>query len=102
MKNSHGFSWPETILSLSITFIIATTILPLLNNMVVQLEDKKRDYHSSLVMYEVAKKYTVENIQNGGMQVDKILYSYEISNEKLCVDYEGMREKRYKCVPLIK
>lgn len=102
MKNSRGFSWPETILSLSITFIIATTILPLLNSMVVQLEDKKREYHSSLVMYEIAKKYTVENIQTGGMQVNKVLYSYEISNETICIDYEGMRKKQHKCVSLIK
>jgi len=102
MKNSRGFSWPETILSLSITFIISTTILPLLNSMVVQLEDKKRDYHSSLVMYEIAKKYTVENIQTGGMQVNKVLYSYKISNETICIDYEGMREKQHKCVSLIK
>lgn len=102
MKNSHGFSWPETILSLSITFIIATTILPLLNSLIVQLEDKKRDYHSSLVMYEIAKMYTVENIPTGGMQVDKIMYSYEISNDKICIEYEGMREQQHKCVPLIK
>lgn len=41
MKNSEGFSWPETVLSLSIIFIITTTILPFLNYMVVHLEDKK-------------------------------------------------------------
>ena len=102
MKNSHGFSWPETILSLSITFIIATTILPFLNSMIVQLEDKKRDYHSSLAMYEIAKMYTVENIPTGVMQVDGIMYSYEISDASICIDYEGMREEQRKCVPIIK
>ncbi|MEK3981228.1 hypothetical protein MKY37_19655 [Psychrobacillus sp. FSL K6-2836] len=102
MKNSYGFSWPETVLSLSITFLIATTILPLLNSMIVRLEDKKRDYHSSLVMYEIAKMYIVEGILTGAMQVDGVMYSYEISGEKICVDYEGMREEQRKCMPLIK
>ncbi|MFJ7826776.1 hypothetical protein [Psychrobacillus sp. NPDC096623] len=102
MRNSHGFSWPETILSLSITFIIATTFLPFLNNMTVQLEDKKRDYHSSLVMYEIAKMYIVENNATGVMQVEKVNYVYEISSEKVCIDYEGMREEQRKCVPIIK
>jgi len=102
MKNSQGFSWPETVLSLSITFIIATTILPFLNYMVVQLEDKKRDYHSSLVMYEIAKMYTVENIRTGGMLMNKVMYSYEISDERICINYEGMQEIQYKCVSINK
>lgn len=102
MKNSNGFSWPETILSLSITFIVATTILPFLNSMVVQLEDKKRDYHSSLVMYEITKMYTVENVPSGVIQMDKVLYAYEISAEKICIAYEGMREEQHKCIPLLK
>ena len=104
MKNSHGFSWPETILSLSITFIIATTILPLLNIMMVQLEDKKRSYHSSLVMHEVAKMYTVEGISTGVMDIEHVTYSYEFEIEKdeICVDYEGMREEQHKCLLLPK
>lgn len=102
MENSEGFSWPETVLSLSIIFIITTTILPFLNYMVVHLEDKKRDYHSALVMYEVSKMYTVENMKTGGMQVNKIIYSYEISTESICIDYDGMQEKKHKCMSLIK
>lgn len=102
MKNDHGFSWPETILSLSITFLIATTILPLLNNMMVQLEDKKRSYQSSLVMYEVVKMYTAEGISAGAMHIEKMSYSYEIENEKVCIYYEGMREEQHKCLPLAK
>ncbi|SDM86894.1 hypothetical protein SAMN05518871_102437 [Psychrobacillus sp. OK028] len=102
MRNSRGFSWPETILSLSITFIIATTILPFLNSMTVQLEDKKRDYHSSLVMYEIAKMYTVENNATGVMQVEKVNYIYKISSENVCIEYEGLRGEQRKCVPIIK
>lgn len=102
MRNSFGFSWPETILSLSITFIIATTLLPFLNNMIVQLEDKKRKYHSSLVMYEIMKKYRLDHITNGVMQIEQVNYVYEINREKVCVDYEGMREEQHKCLPIIK
>lgn len=53
-------------------------------------------------MYEVSKMYTVENMKTGGMQVNKIMYSYEISSESICIDYDGMQEKKHKCVSLIK
>ena len=98
MRNSDGFSWPETILALSITFIIATTLLPLLNNMQVQLEDKKRKYHASVVMLEAAKKYITKTSLNGSMDMEKVTYTYEIHNHQICVYYEGMREEKSKCV----
>lgn len=41
MRNSNGFSWPETILTLSIIFLIGGTLLPFLGHLTVQLEDKK-------------------------------------------------------------
>lgn len=100
MRNSDGFSWPETILALSITFIIATTLLPLLNNMNVQLEEKKRKYHSSIVMHEAAKMYITENTWSGSMQIEKIAYTFEVNDEQICVQYEGMREEKTNCVTI--
>jgi len=98
MRNSDGFSWPETILALSITFIIATTLLPLLNNMQVQLEEKKRKYHASVVMHEAAKKYITENSRNGSMDIEMVAYTYEASDDQICVYYEGVREGKTNCV----
>lgn len=98
MRNSDGFSWPETILALSITFIIATSLLPLLNNMQVQLEEKERKYHASVVMLEAAKKYIAENSWTGSMDIEKVAYTYEIHNHQICVYYEGMREEKSNCV----
>ncbi|WP_144511073.1 hypothetical protein [Bacillus sp. FJAT-22090] len=100
MRNSDGFSWPETILALSITFIIASTLLPLLNNMNVKLEEKKRKYYSSLVMHEAAKMYISENTQSGSRQIEMITYTFQVDNEKICVHYEGMREERENCVTI--
>lgn len=98
MRNSNGFSWPETILALSITLILATTLLPLLSNMHIQLEDKKRKYHASIVMHEAAKKYINENSWNGTMQIEQVAYAYEIDLTQVCVHYEGMREEKTNCV----
>ncbi|SER80960.1 competence type IV pilus minor pilin ComGE [Psychrobacillus sp. OK032] len=98
MRNSDGFSWPETILALSIIFIIASTLLPLLNNMQVQLEEKKRKYHASVVMHEATKKYITENSWNGSMDIERVTYTYEINNHEICVYFEGMREEKSNCV----
>lgn len=100
MRNNEGFSWPETILSLSITFLIATTLIPLLNNINVQLEEKKRKYHSSIIIHEAAKKYISENIESGSRQIDKIIYTFQVDNEKICVHYEGLREEKENCVTI--
>ncbi|MFJ8066719.1 hypothetical protein ACIQYS_19190 [Psychrobacillus sp. NPDC096426] len=98
MKNSNGFSWPETILALSITFIIAITLLPLLNNMHVQLEEKKRKYHASIVIHDAAKKFISESSYNGTMDIEMVAYTYVVRNDQICVYYAGMREEKTNCV----
>lgn len=100
MKNNNGFSWPETILSLSITFIIATTLLPLLHNITVQLEEKKRKYHASIVMHEATKMFITENISTGSMHIEKVAYMFTIDDESICVNYEGVREEKTSCLTI--
>lgn len=100
MKNNAGFSWPETILTLSITFIIASTLLPLLNNMNIQLEEKKRKYHASVVMLEATKMYIAESISSGTMSMEKVAYTFEINEEQICVYYEGLWEEKASCIPI--
>ncbi|TQR18604.1 hypothetical protein [Psychrobacillus soli] len=101
MRNSNGFSWPETIVALTITFIIATTLIPLLNNMHVQLEEKRRKYHASIVMNEATKKYITENSWTGSMYIEKVAYTYEIDLPQICVRYEGMREEKTNCITIL-
>ena len=100
MRNSNGFSWPETILTLSIIFLIAGTLLPFLSHLTVQLEDKKRDYQASIVLHEAVKKYLDSNVRKGSMQIDQVSFSFVVSGERLCVNYEGVREERNSCVSM--
>ncbi|TQR19557.1 type II secretion system protein [Psychrobacillus vulpis] len=100
MKNSYGFSWPESIVSLTVIFLIATTLLPLLSNMTIQLEEKKRKYHSSIVIHEAIKMYLIDNTQRGTMQIEKLEYSFAIDSEQICVHYEGMREEKSNCLTI--
>lgn len=100
MRNSNGFSWPETILTLSIIFLIAGTLLPFLSHLTVQLEDKKRDYQASIVLHEAVKKYLDSNVGIGSMQIDQVNFSYAINDEQLCVNYEGVREEKNSCVSM--
>lgn len=100
MKNSKGFSWPETVLSLGVIFLIASTLLPLLSNMTVQLEDKKRKYHSSLVVQEATKMYISTGTVSGTMKIDELDYSFIVQMDEICVRYEGMREEKNTCVSI--
>lgn len=100
MKNSRGFSWPETIVALSITLLVALTLLPILSNMTVQLEEKKRKYYSTVVMLEGVKRYTAENTLAGTMHMDNLQYTFIIDNYQICVRYEGMRGEKSNCVAL--
>ena len=100
MNNSKGFSWPETIVSLSVIFLIATMLLPILSNMVIQLEEKKRQYHSSIVINEGVKMYFAEHLLHGSLWIDEIEYTFTIDNQLICVNYEGMSEEKMNCLPI--
>ncbi|WP_313893832.1 type II secretion system protein [Psychrobacillus sp.] len=100
MRNSKGFSWPETVLSLSIILLIASTLLPLLSNMTVLLEDKKRKYHSSLVVQEATKMYISAGTVSGTMKIDQLDYSFIVQMDDICVHYEGVREEKNTCVSI--
>lgn len=98
--NNRGFSWAETILSLFITFIIATVLVPLLTNMNTQLEDKKRKYHSAIVMNEAAKLFITENIENGSLSIENVTFTYHISEQEVCVEYQGVRGEKKNCIEI--
>lgn len=98
--NSKGFSWAETILTLFITFMIATILLPLLTNMSVQLEDKKRKYHSAIVMNEATKIFITENVENGSLSIENVTFNFQINKQKICVDYEGVRGEKVNCIEI--
>lgn len=100
MRNSRGFSWPETILTLSITSLLAVTLLPLMSQFTVQLEDKKRDYYASVVMYEAIKMYVNSNVLAGSIQMEQSDYSFVVDETQICVSYEGMREEKNSCVSI--
>ena len=98
--NNKGFSWAETILTLFITFMIATILLPLLTNMNVKLEDKKRKYHSAIVMNEAAKLFVTENIKNGSLTIESVTFNFQIDEQQVCVEYPGVRGEVINCIEI--
>lgn len=100
MKNRRGFSWPETMVALTVLFLITMTLLPLFNQVSLQLEEKRRKYHASVVMHEAAKKFIDDRIWVGSMKMDNLQYSYMITNDEICVDYAGVKEEKHFCVTI--
>ncbi|MFF2754338.1 competence type IV pilus minor pilin ComGE [Psychrobacillus sp. NPDC058041] len=100
MNNNKGFSLPETIVSLAVILLVATSLLPLLSNLTTNLEEKRRKYISSVVMHEAIKMYIAENVFAGAMHIDKLKYTFAIDEKQICVKYEGMREEISNCVSI--
>lgn len=100
MKSSRGFSWPETMIALTVLFLITMTLLPLLNQVSIQLEEKRRKYHASVVMHEAVKEFIDDRIWVGSMKIDKLQYSYMITNDDICIDYAGVKEEKHFCVTI--
>lgn len=78
--------------------MIAAILLPLLTNMSVQLEDKKRKYHSAIVMNEAAKLFITKNIKNGSHSIENITFMFQINEQQVCVEYEGVRGEKRNCI----
>lgn len=100
MKNDKGFSWSETMLALTVLFLITMTLLPLLNHVSTQLEEKRRKYHASVVMHEAAKKFINDRTRMGSMNMDRLDYYYTIGSDEICVDYAGVQEENRLCVTI--
>lgn len=96
--NCKGFSWAETLLTLFITFMVATMLIPLLTQMSVQLEDKKRKYHSAVVMNEAAKMFITENITGGSLTIENIEYQFRVDLQQICIEYKGVRGEKVNCI----
>ncbi len=100
MTNEKGFSWPETILSLSILLLVATTLLPMTMQITYTLENKKRHYHASLVMHDAVKRYIDLGEFEGTTTIEDLIYQYNITSNGVCVIFEGVQKEEVKCIEI--
>ena len=96
MNSNQGFSFVETILTVSILFIVFGTLLPLTNQMMLQLAEKRLALHVA-----ITKNQAATALQNGTMSgvvnLDAVDYSWSWSYPSICVNYVFFGENHESC-----
>ena len=86
MKNEHGFSFFETILTLSILILIFGTLLPLSYQMMIKLSEEKQDLHVAVVSNQAAIERS-KGVSEGSRVIDQVNYEWEWQIRMLCIHY---------------
>ncbi len=96
MNSNQGFSFVETILTVSILLIVFGTLLPLTNRMMVHLAEKRIELHVA-----ITKNQAATALQNGMISgvviLDDVVYSWSWSHPKLCVQYMFFEVSNESC-----
>lgn len=98
MTNEKGFSWPESILSLSILMIIFGTLLPLYSHMSAQMEMKKLDMHAAETAYHAAVLHSSYGLTEGENLLEQTVYRWSIHANSICVTYRNFEKEVMKCI----
>jgi len=96
LNRNQGFSFVETILTVSILFIVFGTLLPLTNQMMLQLAEKRLAVHVA-----ITKNQAASALQNGAIsgvvKIDSVNYFWSWSHPSLCVSYVFFGESHESC-----
>lgn len=96
MNNHQGFSFVETILTVSILFLLFGTLLPMTNQMMFNLAEKKVALHVA-----IAKNQAATLIKNGQMSgeifLDNVSFSWQWTDPTMCVRYVFFEESKESC-----
>ncbi|MFX3674370.1 MAG: hypothetical protein ACE3JQ_07985 [Paenisporosarcina sp.] len=86
MKNEHGFSFVETILTVSILMLLFGTLLPLSYQMMSKLSERKQEMHVAFVSHQAAIKRTKGKF-TGSRVLDNVQYNWQWETKTLCISY---------------
>ena len=96
MKNDKGFSFVETILTLSILFLLFGTLMPLTNQMMLRLAEKKVSLHIAITKNQAATSIR-SGIESGVVKLGGIDYLWEWNRPVLCVNYTFYEVNHESC-----
>lgn len=96
MNNEKGFSFVEMILTLSILFLVFGTLLPLANQMMFNLAEKKVALHVVVAKNQAATRIKKGDV-SGEIFLDHMPYSWQWTEPTLCVRYYFFEELKESC-----
>ena len=96
--DEKGYSWPETMLTLTIVIIIFGTLLPLATKLTTVLYNKEQSMRATETAYQGSILYNTYGINEGTRSVEGSSYNWLIEREAICVTYLVDDKAAIKCV----
>ena len=96
--NEGGYSWPETILTLTIVIVIFGTLLPFSTFATSKLQLKKAAMYASETAFQGAIYFKAYGLLEGVRRIEEIDYKWSINGQVVCVSYEIIDKVYDKCV----
>ncbi|MET1014475.1 MAG: type II secretion system protein [Paenisporosarcina sp.] len=90
MKSERGYSFAETMLTLTVVMVIFGVLLPLSYHMIAKLNEQKVEVHLAYTSHQAAIERG-KGIFIGNRIVEEVNYSWKWEGKVLCIDYT--REK---------
>lgn len=98
MKNNKGISFIETLLSISILFVITGSLIPLSYQLKSTLYNKKLELHASETALEAAKRIRYQNESIGVKIIDNVEYVWHFDGQQICIEFTNLNGERKKCI----
>lgn len=86
MKNEEGFSFVETILTVSILMLLFGSLLPISYHMMSKLIEKKQEMHVAIVSNQAAIERK-NGMFTGSRVLDNVTYDWQWNSRTLCIQY---------------
>ncbi|GLC88718.1 hypothetical protein [Lysinibacillus piscis] len=98
--NEGGYSFVETILSVSIIMMLCATLLPVSYTMKTTLYNKRLEVVAAETAYEGLKLYRALQQTEGTTIIDHVTYNWVFDGQEVCVHFQNTRQMRQKCIQL--
>jgi hypothetical protein len=96
--NEGGYSWPEAVLTLTISIVIFGTLLPFATSVTSKLQLRKAQMYAAETAFQGAIYFSAYGLKEGVRRINDVDYEWTINGESVCVSYEIIDETFSKCV----
>lgn len=97
----RGFTLVESLLGLTMFFVIFSTLIPVVHTMYRNIEVKKVQLHAMISNLDaVIEHYNDPEKDSGFYIIDKRQYSWVLNENRVCTNYEIEGITNTKCVKI--
>lgn len=97
MTGERGFSFPESLLSLLIVYVIFTSLLPLTNRMMMNLEEQKLAAQAASVASDSVDGHFLTGEAEGSRIIESVVFDWRMQGGGICVSYKGTSGWQSRC-----